>query len=255
MPEQHDVAAAKGWRTVLKPNGTDVERSHSVPRNCRDWPPAGHPLYGDERTVAAVTDWLLLKGHSILQLFLLDPGERKHSLMVLERVNAPHGARVLSLGCGVGGMERYWQYARPDLRFTLVNTSSAQLTRCLCPGRLVQGDMQDPTLLASLGMYDVVLMAYSLHHAASVPSMLTMAQAYLKPGGTLLVIDVVEGSERFNAAVQYEALHSIDLQRAGLVRLDHGMRWHRLPAEVLGKHVAEVLDAGEATPSLWLGGA
>jgi hypothetical protein len=25
--EQHDVAAAKGWRTVLKPNGHDVERS------------------------------------------------------------------------------------------------------------------------------------------------------------------------------------------------------------------------------------
>jgi len=254
MPEQHDVAAAKGWRTVLKPNGKDVERRDFVTSN---WPPAGHPLYGDDRTVAAVTDWLLSKGHSILQLFLLAPNEREHSLMVLERVNAPHGASVLSLGCGVGGMERYWQYARPDLRFTLVNASQAQLTRCLCtrPRRLVHGDMQDPTLLASLGMFDVVLMGYSLHHADSVPSMLTMAQAYLKPRGSLLVLDVVEGSQRFNDAVSYEALHSEDLQRAGLVRLDYGMRWHRLPTEVLGQHVAEVLDAGEATPSLWLGGA
>jgi SAM-dependent methyltransferase len=251
--EQVDVASLKGWQTVMKPNGHDVEQRDYVTGN---WPPADHPLYADESKVAAVTDWLLSKGHSILQLFLLYQGnERMHSLSVLGRVNVPQGARVLSLGCGVGGMERYWQYARADVRFTLVNASRSQLQRCLCPGKLIHGDMRDPTLLAELGLYDVVVMAYSLHHADSVPSMITMAHAYLKPGSTLLVLNVVEGSPAFEDAVQYKALDSIDLQRAGLVRLDYGLQWHRLPDDILGQHVAEVLDAGGATPSMWIGGA
>jgi SAM-dependent methyltransferase len=250
--DEVDVASLKGWQTVMKPQGSGANGHDYVPGN---WPPADHPLYADERVVGGVTDWLLSQGVSVLQLFLLDPDERKHSLMVLERVNTPPGSSVLSLGCGVAGMERYWREAQPDLRFTLVNASRAQLERCQCPGRLVHGDMRDPTLLAALGTFDVVLMGYSLHHADSVPSMLTMAQAYLKPGGTLLVIDVVDGAQRFNDAVRYEALDSRDLQHAGLVRLDYGMQWHRLPAEVLGKAVCEVLDSDAVTPSIWIGGA
>jgi SAM-dependent methyltransferase len=253
MPEQRDTASLKGWQTVMKPNGAAANGQDYVSGN---WPPEGHPLYGDERIVGSVTDWLLSRGHSVLQLYLLHQGdERRHSLDVLQRVNVPPGARVLSLGCGVAGMERYWQHARPDIRFTLVNASRAQLVRCLCHGKLVHGDMRDPTMLAALGLHDVVVMAYSLHHADSVPSMITMARCYLKPGGTLLVLDVIDTSEHFNDAVQYRGLESSDLQRAGLVRLDYGLQWHRLPDDVLGKHVAEVLDEGGATPSMWIGGA
>ena len=251
-----DTASLKGWKTVVKLNGADVEHQHYVPGN---WPPEGHPLYSDEVLVARVTDWLLRHGRTVFQSFLLYPtSERMHSLSILGRVNAPLDARVLSLGCGVAGMEAYWHDVRRDLRFTLVNASAAQLLRCLCPGDRVLADMQDEAALSSLpdwACYDLVVMGYSLHHVASheVPAMLKKAFACLRPGGTLLVLDVVEGSQRFSDAVRYEALHSLDLQRAGLVRLDHGLTWHRLPTEVLGEHVAEVLDAGEATPSMWLG--
>src|SRR6185436_1782041 len=127
--EQHDVAAAKGWKTVLKPNGTDVERSHYVTGNSQ-WPPEDHPLYHDDRVVAAVTDHLLDLGWSVFQLYMLSHYESLHSIEVLRRVNVQPHARIISLGCGVAGMERYWQVQRPDVQFTLVNTSAAQLARC-----------------------------------------------------------------------------------------------------------------------------
>ena len=249
MPEQHDVAAAKGWRTVLKPNGKDVERRDFVTSN---WPPAGHPLYGDDRTVAAVTDWLLSKGHSILQLFLLAPNEREHSLMVLERVNAPHGASVLSLGCGVGGMERYWVDAMPNIEVTLVNQSMAQLARCVCPGARVLADMRDGPSLPGSG-YDVVVLGYSLHHVDDVPAMLAVAYSMLRPGGTLLVLDVCDGSPGYEQAVQYRTLHAGVLAHCGLVRLDHGLTWHPMPAEVVGQHVASLLVPFHVRPGMWVG--
>jgi SAM-dependent methyltransferase len=233
-------------------NGHDVEPSHYVSGN---WPPEGHPLYSDDARVASVTDWLLERGQTIFQLFMLAQGdEHRHSLRVLQRVNVPLGARVLSLGCGVGGMEAYWQAQRRDLCFTLVNASKAQLVRCLCQGLLIQADMQDPDLAARLPRQDLVVLGYSLHHAYSVPAMLAVARSYLKPRGTLLVLDVCDTSERFNDAVQYRGLDSGALDDAGLARQDHGMQWHRLPAGLIGEHVAEVLDAGEATPGLWVGG-
>ena len=252
--EQHDVAALKGWRTVLKPNGHDVERSHSVTGN---WPPDGHPLYADEALVGRVTDWLIEHGQTVFQMFLLDRDESTHSLMVLQRVNVPHAGRVLSLGSGIGGMEAYWKTARPDVQFTLVNASRAQLVRSRCPGERVQCDMRSPlaALPGRLGWYDLVVMGYSLHHCDDVPAMLRMARAMLRPGGTLLVLDVVDGSHRFHEVVNYCSLRSFELQHAGLVRLDGDCDWHRLPTEVIGERAAEVLDAGEVEPSMWIGAA
>lgn len=271
MGERLDNGAAKGWQTVMKPEASTDDGSHfvtgsSIPEMPESyWPPVDHPLYGDDKLVGIVTDWLLDQGRTILQLFLLGgepaPGyprptsaEATHSRAVLARVNAPEGGRVLSLGCGVGGMEAHWHHARTDLRFTLVNASRAQLDRCLCPGDLIYGDMRDHHTTHPLwGTQDIVVMAYSLHHVEDVPRMVRLARRCLKPGGTLLVIDVVDGTKRFSDAVKYEALDSRVLAEAGLVRNDHFLTWQRLPEAILGSEVCSILDAGEVTPSMWIG--
>jgi ubiquinone/menaquinone biosynthesis C-methylase UbiE len=103
------------------------------------------------------------------------------------------------------------------------------------------------------GTQDLVVMAYSLHHCDDPASMLALARMLLKPGGTLLVIDVVDGTPAFTQAVQYRALDSIVLQANGLARIDHFLDWHRLPAHILGAQVCEVLDRGDVTPSMWIG--
>jgi len=166
----------------------------------------------------------------------------------------PSGARVLSLGSGVAGMEAYWVDERPDISVTQVNASMAQLSRSRCPGTLVLGDMRDPgSWDGSMAPFDLAVMAYSLHHVDDVPAMLAVAYACLKPGGTLLVLDVWGGSVRYHEACAYRTLDPATLAVCGLVRLDYGLGWHRQPDEVLGTLVGSMLDAGEARPGMWVG--
>jgi len=213
-------------------------------------------VYGDDVLVGTVTDWLLDQQRTVFQTFLLDPDEAVHSLMVLQRLHIPQGGKVASLGSGVGGMEGYWLARRPDIDLWLVNASMAQLCRAVCPATLVLCDMRDtPPAMPDKGWpgYDVVAMAYSLHHVDDVPAMIGTALAALKPGGALLVLDVVDGGEAYHAAVRYRTPRSEVLAACGLVRLDHGLEWHRQPVEVLGAHVHAVLDRDPVRPGMWLG--
>ena len=216
------------------------------------WPVEDHPAYGDEVLVARVTDDLLAQGRTVYQMFLLDPDERLHAQAVLAHVFVPIDGRVLSLGCGVGGMERYWVDAMPNIEVTLVNQSMAQLARCVCPGARVLADMRDGPSLPGSG-YDVVVLGYSLHHVDDVPAMLAVAYSMLRPGGTLLVLDVCDGSPGYEQAVQYRTLHAGVLAHCGLVRLDHGLTWHPMPAEVVGQHVASLLVPFHVRPGMWVG--
>jgi SAM-dependent methyltransferase len=202
--------------------------------------------------VGRVTDDLLAQGRTVYQMFLLDPDERLHAQAVLAHVFVPIGGRVLSLGCGVGGMERHWVDAMPSIEVTLVNQSMAQLARCVCPGARVLADMRDGPSLPGSG-YDVVVLGYSLHHVDDVPAMLAVAYSMLRPGGTLLVLDVCDGSPGYEQAVQYRTLHAGVLAHCGLVRLDHGLTWHPMPAEVVGQHVASLLVPFHVRPGMWVG--
>jgi 2-polyprenyl-3-methyl-5-hydroxy-6-metoxy-1,4-benzoquinol methylase len=160
-----------------------------------------HPLYDNEALVAQVTRRHVQRGRSVFQLWqTADDDERQHSINVLDRVAPPHRARVLSLGCGVGGMEHYWHQQRPDLRFTLLNSSAAQLDQCLCPGRRVLGDAQDFALLEEEEPYDVTVLAYMLGH---VDAARVLDRAMHATGGTVLVLDITKASMTFTRAMHY----------------------------------------------------
>jgi cyclopropane fatty-acyl-phospholipid synthase-like methyltransferase len=209
-----------------------------------------HPFYGDEARVKHVTEWLLDQGRTVFQLFQLDTDEGLHSRKVLDRLDLPHGAKVLSLGCGVGGMERHWHGVRPDLSFTLVNVSQAQLDACVCPGERVRADMVEYD--GCDHQFDCVVLAYALGHVP-LKAAIDTAWLALKGGGVLLVLDVVDASQRFNDVLAYDAPSSKQLLRQGLERAFPAGHWHPVPRAVLGDYAADVLS--EATPTLWLGKA
>ena len=236
----------------MAPSEPQASPAKARPFVTGSWPLEDHPAYGDEVLVGRMTDWFIEQGHSVLQLFTLDPDERLHALEVLRHVFVPIGGRVLSLGCGIGGMERYWVEAMPSIEVTLVNQSMAQLARCVCPGPRCLADMRDQGSLPG-GGYDLVVMGYSLHHVDDVPAMLEVARSMLRQGGTLLVLDVAGGSSAFAEAVAYQSLDPEVLAACGLVRLDHGLTWHRAPAEIIGTGVADVVDRDTVRPGMWVG--
>jgi hypothetical protein len=177
-----------------------------------------HPLYRDESAVRQITEWHLSQGRSVFQLFQFPGGELEHSLRLLALIDPPHVARVLSLGSGVGGMERYWQVARPDLSFELVNVAQPQLDLCRCEGAHVLADADG--YISSSGRFDVVLLAYMLGHV-DVAATLDSALANLKSGGALVVFDVFDSTQEFDAAFCYESPALAEVERFSV---EHGLR-------------------------------
>lgn len=160
-----------------------------------------HPLYADEELVARVTDEHLGAGRTVFQVFQLSQDERTHSMRVLQRLQLPVMASVLSLGCGVGGMERYWQDARHDLSFELVNSSQAQLDRCVCEGRRVCADAAE--YVSKRGPFDCTVLAYVLGHLPNHPRALEFARRNTKRSGLVVVLDVFDGSPEFDERMCY----------------------------------------------------
>lgn len=230
---------------------------HCVTGRCATGALKAHDLYADDVLVGEVTRWLMDQRRIVLQLFMLSPDQRLHSTEVLRRSIRPNsflhqGARIVSLGCGVGGMEFYWQMLRPDLRFTLVNQSKAQLDLCVCHGERWLGDLCDfrmrPRERAML-----VVLAYVLGHVRLSAAMKAARKA-LAPGGRVIVLDVCDASHRFGEVLRYAAPTSQAMRRVGLRREDIPRdAWHEQPPDVLGREAYDVLP--EASPGMWIGEA
>ena len=183
--------------------------SQTLPTDYRN-----HPLYKDEALVADWTDRLVNAGHSVFQLFQFPSNEEQHSLILLDIVDPKRELTlVMSLGCGVAGMEAYWKRARPELKFHLVNTSKAQLQRSLCDGDLIRADAQSYS--SQLAPFDLVVIAYMLGHVEALPT-LRRAAAQLRPGGKLFVYDVFNGTEEFSQRLCYRMTSLSQLEQFGV---------------------------------------
>jgi SAM-dependent methyltransferase len=127
--------------------------------------------------------------------------------------------RVFELGCGEGQIIGALVDAHPQLcdrsRVIGMDYNPQSLARCrrdLTGWRFAQGDFTDWSLLASLGVYDIVLLVNAVHEVFSsmvspesgevdvpqakerVAAALTGAVETLAPGGTLLLFDGLEPS-------------------------------------------------------------
>ena len=209
-----------------------------------------HPLYDDEALVAEVTRAHAKAGRTVFQLWQVSDNEADHSVAMLDMVAPPHRARVLSLGCGIGGMEAYWQVVRPDLRFTLLNSSAAQLDQCVCPGRRVLGDAQDYQLLEGQEPFDVTILAYMLGH---VDADKTLRRAMAATSGTVLVLDVDQGTPAFKRHLHYDPPSPALLRSMGFTkRSTPTARWYvqGLDWEDVPDYVHDAIEGSE--PAIWV---
>ena len=173
-----------------------------------------HPLYSNEQQCASTTDALLMCGQTVFQIFQMPDNEQQHSQWLLRIADPKRRAqRVLSLGCGVGGMEAYWKEVRPELSFELVNASRAQLDRLVCDGEAVRADAE--TYVSSTPPFDLVVVAYLLGHVHSGDT-LRNALRNLAPDGTLLVYDVFNGTEEFCSRLYYQTPCLAEIEQFGV---------------------------------------
>lgn len=208
-----------------------------------------HPLYDDDTLVHRVTQHHIEAGRTIFQLWLSAPTEREHASNMLELVRPPHRARVLSLGCGVGGMEAYWHEQRPDLTFTLQNVSRAQLDLCLCDGVRVLGDAQAYRLAPGELQHDATVLAYVLGH---VDPEATLRHAIAATSGCVLVIDVADVTDAFKRLLHYDPPSPWTLTKLGFRRVPRPKTaWYRVPMDDEDGTEEQRDAVARSTPVVW----
>jgi SAM-dependent methyltransferase len=181
-----------------------------------------HPLYQkDENGLCAVaTEALMAAGHTVFQIYQMPLSEIHHAEWLLRMTDPECKAkRVLSLGCGIGGMEAYWKIMRPDMTFELVNISQEQIKRCVCRGRKVCADAE--TYRSDQPPFDLVAICYLLGHV-NVHSTLSSALANLAPWGRLLVYDLFEGTQNLRETLLYDTPSFEEVETFGVT---HKMRF------------------------------
>jgi ArsR family transcriptional regulator len=93
------------------------------------------------------------------------------------------------------------------------------------------GDMENPPI--RLGSVDVAILSQALHHAVHPPRVLEAAWKILRPGGTLLVLDLVEHT--FEAAREMYADVWLGFSPAELARLMREAKFEGVSVEVVAK--------------------
>jgi ubiquinone/menaquinone biosynthesis C-methylase UbiE len=143
--------------------------------------------YGDDDNVRAVTRELVRLGFPVFQSHKLAPTDREHVAVLLRLFDPPHGAEVLDAGCGVGAVASLRVELRPDLLFSLLNISAAQLE--LAPDAMpkIRGDFQDMPVPAA--SFDAVMFNFTLGHGL-LDACFSEAARVLRPGGVLFVYDL-----------------------------------------------------------------
>lgn len=206
-----------------------------------------HPLYDDESLVAQASRAHLDAGRSVFQIFQLAANEREHSRRVLRELWLPTGAEVLSLGCGVGGMEKHWHDMRPDLHFTLVNKSQAQLDLCVCPGERICDDLVH-YLRTPHWRFHCVVFGYVLGHLRPTDARRVLQHTRCN---RVVVLDVIGPSKWFTKVLHYRPLNYDLLPMAGFRNFGEHADWHVTPA--FDNESAAVWAAlNEVEPAFWV---
>jgi ubiquinone/menaquinone biosynthesis C-methylase UbiE len=142
------------------------------------------PPYDDERLIMSWTQFWLNCGCHCLQAHILGENEREHCEWLLHELDPPKRARVLDIGCGVGGVADQMRAIRPDLRFTLLNVSPGQLALASSKHDKVCGDMEQ--LPFDEGEFDCALICYALGHGEAGK----VIREAMRVAGVVLIYDV-----------------------------------------------------------------
>jgi ubiquinone/menaquinone biosynthesis C-methylase UbiE len=196
-------------------------------------------LYQNDEVVQSMTDEIVRKGHSILQVFKLDPDDKTHISMLLKEFAPKFGADVLDAGCGIGAVAKEMHAIRPDLKFTLLNISKSQLALCPLKFKTICADYHDVPLRAK--SFDAIMFNYSIGHAR-LDKVMSEASRLLRPNGLLFIYDM-EASEckSLQDHLQYTAFPMMDVK---LAALKHGFTSSivRKPLDTTSDHMKNLHD-------------
>lgn len=106
----------------------------------------------------------------------------------------PRGGRAVDLGCGTGVQtqllaERYDEVLAVDLSAPMVEYARRHRSRPNVDYR--RGDLRDVEP-GQDGRFDLVFSAYTLHHVAELDSALHRMRSLVRPGGQVLLVDLVD---------------------------------------------------------------
>ena len=142
----------------------------------------------DASTAAGVA-----KGIRVFQTHRYDENDFEHVATLLEWLSPPPGARILDAGCGIGEVSRLMAELRPDLSFVLANLSAFQLS--MAPtGERYQHILGDCVALPLPDESVDAAMFFSSLCQMDIPLALCEAGRVMRPGGTLLIVDMVRFS-------------------------------------------------------------
>ena len=144
----------------------------------------------DLQVVEAATATLAAAGVRVLSPWWLGATEPEHARALLSWLNPPPGARVLDAGCGTGEVARLMAAERPDLDFTLLNVSGAQLA--MAPDWMTRVcRAYDRTELPD-HTFDQVLFSQSIEHAPDLGAVLREAARVTRYGGTVAIFGMLD---------------------------------------------------------------
>ena len=137
---------------------------------------------------AATPHIVIERGVRLLHIWKLAATDTAHCSILLDHLNPAPGARILDAGCGVGEVARLMREQRPDLDFTLLNISQAQLD--LAPADMPQLLASFDDIPASDESFDAVMFNHAICHAADWLTTFREAARVLRPGGRVLIYDM-----------------------------------------------------------------
>lgn len=134
----------------------------------------------------------------------------------------PAGSRVLEAGCGVGAQTITLAKNSPDAWITSIDISAASIAKAqetitaagLLNVRFVQADIFN--LPYGPDAFDHIFVCFVLEHLAQPVKALQTLKRYLRPGGTITVIEGDHGSTYFHPdseAAHKAILSQVELQR------------------------------------------
>lgn len=150
-------------------------------------------IYEDDANVGTLTKAAIAEtGSRLLQIHRFSEQDDEHARDLLEVFHPKPNAHIADVGCGVGELAELMSIQRPDLSFTLVNPSQAQLEMCPQGFRTLTGSAEDTHL--NTGLTDAVMYSYVLGHI-DIPLAIKECARVLKPDGRIYVYDIFKSND------------------------------------------------------------
>lgn len=139
----------------------------------------------DRHTPAAVA-----QGIRLMQSHMFRETDALHVDYLMEFADLPFRAVVADMGCGIGEFARLASVYRPDIDWALINLSQAQLDLCPEGERFAKSKVDACNTHFADGYFDAVIFQTALVQMDR-PRALREAARILKPGGTLMLSEMV----------------------------------------------------------------